>query len=114
MRQGFFDGVWVSLAKQALENNPHSNWVIPDVRFSNEIEMIRNQGGVVIEVQRGEIPEWVNQYKTQGIEPEHIHPSEWQWLDGTIDTIIDNNGSLDNLKNQALNLLDAISRRSSV
>lgn len=113
MRQGFFDGVWVSLAKQALENNPHTDWVIPDVRFPNEIDMIRNQGGVVIEVQRGEIPEWVVEYKTQGIEPEHIHPSEWRWLDGTIDYIIDNNGSLDDLKNQALNLLDAISRQSS-
>jgi hypothetical protein len=113
MRQGFFDGVWVSLAKQALENNPHTDWVIPDVRFPNEIDMIRNQGGVVIEVQRGEIPEWVDEYKTQGVEPEHIHPSEWQWLDSTIDHVIDNNGSLNDLKNQVSDLLDAISHQTS-
>lgn len=113
MRQGFFDGVWVSLAKQTLKTYPYTDWVIPDVRFPNEIEMIRNQGGVVIEVQRGEMPEWVDEYKTKGVEPEDIHPSEWQWLNGTIDLIIANNGSLDNLKNQALNLLDAISHQSS-
>ena len=35
MRVGFYDGVWVSIVKRKILNNPTVNWVIPDTRFPN-------------------------------------------------------------------------------
>ena len=45
MRKGFYDGVWVSMIKNKLIQNPHKNYVIPDVRFPNEGTMILHLGG---------------------------------------------------------------------
>ncbi len=59
MRDGFYDGVWVSLAKKKILDNPDINWVIPDVRFENEANMIKEINGEVWWVKRGQIPIWV-------------------------------------------------------
>ena len=56
MRDGFYDGVWVSLAKKKILDNPDINWVIPDVRFENEANMIKEIEGEVRCVKRGQIP----------------------------------------------------------
>ena len=48
MRNGFFDGIWVSLVKQQLIENPKKNFVIPDVRFPNEAKMITKLNGTFI------------------------------------------------------------------
>ena len=58
MRNGFFDGIWVSLVKQKILENPDKNWVIPDVRFPNEVKMIQGVQGQVWQVRRGELPNW--------------------------------------------------------
>ena len=39
MRNGFYDGIWVSLTKKKILDNPMQNFVIPDVRFPNEAKM---------------------------------------------------------------------------
>lgn len=108
MRQGLFDDIWVSRTKQKIQKQSFLDFVIPDVRFPNEIEMIHSQGGIVIEVRRGEQPQWAQDYRVLGTEPEDIHPSEWMWMKQQIDHVIENDGSLDDLKNQVSNLLDAI------
>ena len=41
MRAGFYDGIWVSLVKKRILDNPTTNFVIPDTRFPNEIKMIQ-------------------------------------------------------------------------
>lgn len=107
MRQGFYDGIWVSLVKQKLQQNPAANTVIPDVRFPNEISMIHNQGGIVVEVRRGEQPGWAQQYRQSNIEPVDIHASEWAWMQMPLDFIIPNNSTLKDLRSQVSNLLDA-------
>ena len=58
MRMGFYDGIWVSLVKKHMLDNPHVNYVIPDVRFPNEMSMIRELDGEVWQVRRGEQPDW--------------------------------------------------------
>jgi hypothetical protein len=108
MRHGLFDGIWVSRTKQKIQKHSYLDFVIPDVRFPNEISMIHSQGGVVLEVQRGEQPDWVCNLRQNGVEPEDIHPSEWSWMRERIDHVIKNDGSIDDLKNQVSNLLDAI------
>ena len=107
MRNGFHDGVWVSLLKKTILDNP-GNYVVPDVRFENEISMLREIGGEVWEVKRGTDPEWMIQYETTGIEPTQIHPSEWRWIKSVKDEVVTNDSTLNDLKHQVLANLGAI------
>ena len=107
MRNGFHDGVWVSLLKKTILDNP-GNYVVPDVRFENEISMLREIGGEVWEVKRGTDPEWMIQYETTGIEPKKIHPSEWRWIKSVKDEVVTNDSTLNDLKHQVLANLGAI------
>jgi len=107
MRNGLDDGVWVSLLKKTILENP-GNYVVPDVRFENEIAMLRDIGGEVWEVQRGSTPEWLIQYEITGVEPIEIHPSEWRWIKSRKDVIIENNSTLAELNRQVLSHLGAI------
>ncbi len=105
MRQGFYDGIWVSIVKQQILADPHSNWVIPDTRFPNEISMLHNIGGQVWWVKRGQTPRWFTEYRTDGIEPKDIHASEWAWGRTAFDEEVLNNGTIQDLKNQVEGLL---------
>jgi hypothetical protein len=104
MRNGFYDGVWVSAVKQILINNTNIDYVIPDVRFENEVNMIRQVGGQVWEVSRGNDPEWMDAYKKTGIEPVNIHPSEWRWARSKKDHNVPNDGSMKDLTRLVLSL----------
>ena len=104
MRNGFDDGIWVSLVKKEFLDNPGRNYVIPDVRFANEVDMIRDVGGEVWEIKRGPDPEWLIEYKTNGKEPK-VHASEWKWIKSKKDLVIENNSTLDELSNQVLSRL---------
>ena len=99
MRNGFYDGIWVSLIKQQLLANPTKNYVIPDVRFDNEADMIKSIGGSVWRVRRGGDPVWFRMYQDIGVEPQDVHPSEWRWANVEFDQIIENNHTIDDLKN---------------
>ena len=98
MRNGFYDGIWISLVKKELLSYRDQNFVIPDVRFVNEIKMIKSMGGDVWRVKRGSDPDWFRRYVTKNIIPNNIHPSEWNWATSKMDYVLANNGSLDNLK----------------
>jgi len=90
MRNGFYQGVWVSLVKQEIMKNIQNDYIIPDVRFSNEIKVVKNLGGEVWNVRRGELPDWwgyaIQDNNNSGsslmkdYHPE-IHQSEWKWID---------------------------------
>ena len=99
MRNGFFDGIWVSLVKQELLKNKQKNYVIPDVRFENEAKMIRSLGGKICQVRRGPDPLWFRLYKDLGEIPTDVHKSEWAWANIQMDYILSNDTTLDNLKN---------------
>ncbi len=114
MRQGFFDGIWVSLIKQKIINNPDTNFVIPDVRFENEADQIKSLGGKVWCVKRGPDPMWFRQYQDLGIEPTEAHPSEWRWAKIAFDFNIYNEGTLEDLKSQVQGRLASTLRLSSV
>ena len=90
MRNGFYDGIWVSLVKQEILNNLETNYVVPDVRFKNEIKVIKDIGGEVWNVRRGELPNWWgyaiqdnNNTKSSLMKDYHsdVHQSEWRWID---------------------------------
>ena len=112
MRDGFFDGIWVSLLKKEVLQNP-GNYIVPDVRFRNEQNMIRDIGGQIWWAQRGELPEWWglaildNNTGSDTMSNYEIHSSEYKWADTNdkFDTIIYNNSTLDSLKRQVLDRL---------
>jgi len=100
MREGFFDGIWVSLTKQHILNNPDKNFVLPDTRFPNEAKMLYEIDGEVWRVKRGQDPVWFRIYQDVGVEPKDVHPSEWAWAHTKFTQTIENNGTLEQLRNQ--------------
>jgi len=105
-RNVFGANLWI----HALENkiDTDENYIITDVRFQNEIDWIRNQKGILIEIRRGELPLW---YKVAGLANsgcEHslnvmrdigIHESEWKWIGKqNVDQVVRNDGSLEDLE----------------
>jgi len=114
MRNGFDKGIWVSLLKKEMLQNP-GNYIVPDVRFRNEQNMIRDIGGQIWWTQRGDLPEWWglaildNNTGSDTMKNYDIHSSEYKWADTNdkFNTIIYNNSSLNSLKHQVLNHLDS-------
>jgi len=108
MRMGFYDGIWVSLVKKHMLDNPHVNYVIPDVRFPNEMKMIRELEGEVWQVRRGENPEWFssaildNTTGSKLMSGYDVHASEWKWVDTNdkFDNMLYNDSTLEALYSQ--------------
>lgn len=108
-RKGFHDDIWIASLENKLRNSK-DHVVISDCRFPNEISSIKNAGGQIVWVQRGELPEW---YQTaidanrgsnvalNELKMKKIHASETAWVGTVFDSIIDNNGSIDELYQQA-------------
>jgi len=108
MRDGFYDGVWVSLLKKTILDNPEQNYVVPDVRFENEVNMLHDIGGEVWEVKRGPDPQWLIEYETTGVVPKDVHTSEWKWVKARKDEVILNDTNINDLKGQVLTTLGTI------
>jgi hypothetical protein len=107
-RQGFHDDIWIASLENKLRKS-EDNVVISDCRFPNEIKAIRKSNGIIVWVQRGELPYWYdialeankgNVKESNVMHDLGIHPSEWQWIGTEFDITIDNNNSLNNLYNQ--------------
>jgi hypothetical protein len=116
-RDVFHPDLWVHTVMRRCEQAPWNNYVIADVRFPNEINAIRDSGGKVVRVRRGEDPEWYslarecNTYNKQEIMrnayPE-VHFSEWAWIGSDYDIVMDNNCDLETLKVRVDNLVDSL------
>jgi hypothetical protein len=112
-RRSFHDDIWIASLENKIRNSK-DNIVISDCRFPNEINAIKNAGGKIVWVQRGELPEWygqavlANQGSNIGLNymtEKGIHASEWAWIGTDFDKIIDNNDTIDLLYNNAKSLL---------
>lgn len=79
------ENVHINAFKLWYENNKHKKIVLCDVRFLNEANMIKENGGILIKIYRGE-------NKTKD-----LHQSEMELEKIKCDIIIDNNGSLEEL-----------------
>lgn len=86
MRKYFHDNIWVfSLEYDMMQME--GDIIITDCRFPNELKMIRDNNGVVIEIQRT-VPYWYGlavSYNTGAVtmmpvELESVHRSEWAWI----------------------------------
>lgn len=109
-RDVFHTDLWViSLLNRAKGKNV----VVTDVRFKNEIEYIQKNEGIVIRVKRGEDPEWFNFlstetddfYRQQIMKGRNVHRSEWDWIGCDFDYLIENDGTIDSLRQKVANIL---------
>jgi hypothetical protein len=107
-RKSFHNDIWIASLEARLRNSK-DNIVISDCRFPNEIKAIKNAGGKVIWVQRGELPSWhimagkANNgdiVAAEKLKQLGIHASETAWVGTDFDAVIDNNSSIDNLYKQ--------------
>lgn len=107
-RRGFHDDIWIASLEARLRNS-RDNIVISDCRFPNEIRAIKQAGGKVIWVQRGELPSWhimaakANHgdiVAAEKLKQLGIHASETAWVGTKFDYIIDNNSTVDSLYKQ--------------
>jgi len=61
------------------------------------VKQIREHGGKIILVKRGQDPDWFVNYVEGNIAPQGIHSSEYAWAREEFDFIIDNNGTKEEL-----------------
>ena len=117
MRDGFDDSIWVSLLKKQMLDSP-GDYVVPDVRFRNEQDMIRELGGEIWRVQRGDVPEWYgcamldNTTGSNLMESYDVHVSEYKWIDmnNKFNATIYNNSTLEQLKQLVLDEISNLPR----
>lgn len=112
-RKAFHDDIWIASVENKLRNS-RDNIVISDCRFPNEIHSIRESGGKIFWVKRGELPEWYqtaidanngNITAMNKLKAAKVHASETSWVGTEFDAEIDNNGSIDELYQQVIRLI---------
>jgi hypothetical protein len=112
-RKAFHDDIWIASLENKLRNSK-DHVVISDCRFPNEISSIKNAGGQIVWVQRGQLPDWyqiavdANQGSNVALNELKrlkIHASETAWVGTEFDLVLDNNGTIDDLYTQAKNLV---------
>jgi len=116
-RDVFHPDLWVHTVLRRCELEPERNYVIADVRFPNEINAIKNSGGSVIRVRRGDDPEWFNLARDcnsrNKLELMHnaypdVHYSEWAWIGTHYDIVMDNNCDLNELTLRVDKIVDSL------
>jgi dephospho-CoA kinase len=88
MRDYVHKDIWINaLFSNYNEVDHYPNWIITDVRYLNEVGAIKKRGGIVIRINRD-----------TGSNDTHV--SETQLDNYPFDYVIDNNGDINNLKNE--------------
>ena len=114
-RDVFHPDLWVHTVMRRCRSV--INYVIADVRFPNEINAIKNSGGFIIRVRRGDDPEWFNLARECNVhnKPEvmrneypEVHYSEWAWIGQHYDVVMDNNCTLEELEVRVDNVIDCL------
>jgi len=117
MRNNLSETIWLdSFGSRQAKRDPNQLVVVSDARFRNELNLIKNCGGKLIWVQRGELPEWyeyaAEANKTNNMEHfdeggkfDYVHASERDWAGyNMFDMIIKNDSTLDDLKGKVNNI----------
>lgn len=111
------ENIWIESLKKRSENK---NVVISDVRFVNEAEDIKNSGGVLIRIKRGEDPSYLNainniKFNNQNELKEYMKETypmvhEANYMIGLLkpNYIITNDTSFDDLNNNVDSILNII------
>jgi dephospho-CoA kinase len=103
-RNHFHPDIWTKIVENQL--SLYENVVISDCRFANEIAMLQNSGGTIIQVHRN-LPHWFEKYANrENVEEANLlHCSELEWIRCPHDYAITNDGSISDLQNKIRDLL---------
>lgn len=117
MRTHFSQDIWLNSLEYRIRRQRQDDLcvVVSDARFKNELNLIKELGGVVIHVKRSELPEWyevavhanngsVTAKHTMETKYRHIHASEWKWVGFEFDYEIENTGTLTDLEASVLQI----------
>lgn len=119
-RDNFHKDIWVASVENKLRQT-NDNIVITDCRFVNEVNSIKNVGGITMRVNRGERPIWYSAAVDYNNEPEGseqklkamvelgnyaVHASEYSSVGLLYDYYIDNNGSIIDLHKQVNSIVN--------
>ncbi len=109
-RKHIDDKIWIKAVIREIQYKSNSRKiVITDCRFENEIQAVKEMGGKIIYVQRGNEPEWAhksikafedhNSEEYKWFKDNNIHATDWQLyaLKKYSDFTIENNGTYDDL-----------------
>jgi len=118
-RKGFHNDIWIASLENKLRNSM-DDVVISGCRFPNEINAIKQAGGIVVRVVRGPEPEWYHAAVScnrgpngnstwalsgRRLEQLGVHASETAWVGTKFNVVLDNNGTLDDLYQQVKRLV---------
>ena len=109
LRNHFHEDIWV-LSMEARIKDAKQNVVITDVRFPNEVRIIRELGGKIVRIKRGADPEWfslaASDHESMPVIYPNVHASEYSWAGTTPDYLIDNKGTIGDLREIVNDLLE--------
>ena len=120
VRETLHEDVWLlSLLKRTEDE---LSVVITDVRFSNEIRAIKERGGVIVRVKRGTDPAWFKKAAAASRgstaaarfmrDVAKVHLSEWDWVGSEADYTIENDGTLEDLREAVELVVNEIKSKS--
>lgn len=120
LRNHFHNDIWVASVENKLRQ-AKDDIVITDCRFANEVKAIKDAGGVTMRVSRGPNPDWY-QYATEynkgpngnsmwaisksRLDKLGIHASEYSSVGLVYDYHIDNNSSIDDLRDRIKSVIN--------
>lgn len=119
-RKNFHNDIWVASVENRLRNIK-DDIVITDCRFANEVDAIKNAGGITLRTHRGENPEWysvavslnttadpaLKEVYKDGLDNKfNVHASEYSSVGLAYDYHVDNNGTIDHLHKQMESIIN--------
>jgi hypothetical protein len=123
-RKNFHNDIWVASVENRLRNLK-DDIVITDCRFANEVDAIKNAGGITLRTHRGPEPEWLSEAEaytrkfTAGLDKSEyvghqlvleidcgVHASEYSSVGLDYDHHVDNNGTIDHLHTQMKSIIN--------
>jgi hypothetical protein len=112
MRKHFHENIWLWSLEKKL-STVAAPVVLTDVRFPNEIDMVRRLGGKLWWIRRPRYePEWVETAisckETMRCNHPEIHPTEYEWLGTDEYTVIYNDNTLSDIGHKVDQLIATI------
>lgn len=99
-RRVFGDGIWIQAIEQAMKvDYLTGDWVVPDVRFINEADWVKAQGGITVRIDR---PGFFGAG----------HISETELNKYTFDYALENDGSIQQLERKVVDLVRGLQQKA--
>lgn len=105
--------IWVKSLVRKVELSENKKIVVTDCRFFNELNAVKSLGGSLVRVKKGTDPDWfryaierntgtnisIQKAAGQKLAELEVHASEYSWVGYGFDSVINNNGTLEDLEN---------------